>query len=158
AVATCCCAAWPARRAAVGGTVAGAARSAARPAPARMSRLAGPVTMALGGRLALHRGTGPAAVPVRSTVGAAAAGIGGLSGGLVFAASLVNLLASPRLYGLQWDAFVANVQDASMSAAAASVARDPRVAHWTGTYMAVPLQVNGVRVDAVTTGPGPDGP
>jgi hypothetical protein len=116
------------------------------------------VTVALGARLALHRGTGHTAVPVRTTVGAAAVGIAGLSTGLVFAASLVNLLASPRLYGLQWDAFVANAQSAPMSDAAASVARDPRVAHWTGTYMGVPIQVNGVRVDAGATGPGPDGP
>ena len=166
AVAVGCCAAWPARRAAVTGTAApyrgaargaGAARSATRGRPS-VAVLTRPVTMVLGGRLALHRGTGPTAVPVRTTVGAAAVGIAGLSAGLVFAASLVNLLASPRLYGLQWDAFVANVQNATMSAVAASVASDPRVAHWTGTYMAVPLQVNGVRVDAVTTGPGPDGP
>jgi hypothetical protein len=75
---------------------------------------------------------------------------------VVFAASLVNLLATPRLYGLQWDAFVANVQNASLSAAAASVARDPDIARWTGTYMTVPVQVNGVHVDAVTAGPGPD--
>jgi len=85
-------------------------------------------------------------------------GIAGLSAGIVFAASLVNLLATPRLYGLQWDAYVANLQNASMSAAAASVAGDPDIARWTGTYMGVPIQVNGVAVDAVTTGPGPDGP
>lgn len=112
--------------------------------------------MALGGRLALHRGAGPAAVPVRTTVGAAAVGIAGLSAGVVFAASLVNLLATPRLYGLRWDAFVANVQNASLSAAAASLARDPDIAHWSGTYMTVPVLINGVHVDAVTAGPGPD--
>jgi hypothetical protein len=160
AVATCCCAAWPARRAAVPGrataAVTGGTRAGVRPAAAiPLARL---VTVALGARLALHRGSGPTAVPVRTTVGAAAVGIAGLSAGLVFVASLVNLLATPRLYGLQWDALVANVQNASMSAAAASVASDPRVAHWTGTYMTVPLQVNGVRVDGVSTGPGPDGP
>lgn len=161
AVATCGCAAWPARRAALAGKApnrdpAGRPGAAGHPARA-VVRLARPVTVVLGGRLALQPGTGPTAVPVRTTVGAAAVGIAGLSAGVVFAASLVNLLATPRLYGLQWDAFVANVQNASMSTAAASVAHDPQVAHWTGTYMAVPIQVNGVRVDAVTTGPGPDG-
>lgn len=160
AVATCCCAAWPARRAAVPGRApaAGADGTRAGVRASAVVRLASPVSIALGARLALHRGTGPTAVPVRTTVGAAAVGIAGLSAGLVFVASLVNLLATPRLYGLQWDAFVANVQNASMSSAATSVASDQRVAHWTGTYMAVPLQVNGVRVDAVTAGPGPDGP
>lgn len=165
AAATCGCAAWPARRAAVtgtavpyrGATAPGATRAGTRATSSVAILLTRPVTLALGGRLALHRGTGPTAVPVRTTVGAAAVGIAGLSAGLVFAASLVNLLASPRLYGLQWDAFVANVQNASMSAAAAGVARDPGVAHWTGTYFGAPIQVNGVRVDAVTTGPGPDG-
>jgi hypothetical protein len=163
--ATCCCAAWPARRAARAATSAAsyrgpagipsASRRGARAVPAA-ARPARPVTMALGVRLALHRGTGPTAVPVRTTVGAAAVGIAGLSAAVVFAASLVNLLATPRLYGLQWDAFVANVQNASLSAAAASVARDPDIARWTGTYMTVPVQVNGVHVDAVTAGPGPD--
>jgi hypothetical protein len=163
--ATCCCAAWPARRAARAVTpaasyrgpagVPGASRRGARAAPVA-ARLARPVTVALGVRLALHRGAGPTAVPVRTTVGAAAVGIAGLSAAVVFAASLVNLLATPRLYGLQWDAFVANVQNASLSAAAASVARDPDIARWTGTYMTVPVQVNGVHVDAVTAGPGPD--
>jgi hypothetical protein len=95
-------------------------------------------------------------VPVGTTVGAAALGIAGLSAAVVFAASLASLLATPRLYGLQWDAFVANVRNASMSAAAASVARDPDVTRWTGSYMTVPIQVNGVGVDAVSTGPGPD--
>ena len=160
--ATCICAAWPARRAAVAGAaaryrpaaVSGAGRRG-RPAPAA-ARLAGPVTLALGGRLALQRGAGETAVPVRTTVGAAAVGIAGLSAAVVFAASLASLLATPRLYGLQWDAFVANVQNASMSAAAASIASDPDITRWTGSYMAVPVQVNGIRVDAVTTGPGPD--
>ena len=153
--ATCCCAAWPARRAALAGTAAapyrgpvagpGAARGGVRTAPVA-GRLARPVTLALGGRLALHRGTGQTAVPVGTTVGAAAVGIAGLSAGIVFAASLVNLLGTPRLYGLQWDAFVANPQNASMSAAAASVAGDPDIARWTGTYLGVPIQVNGVGV------------
>jgi FtsX-like permease family len=163
AAATCCCAAWPARRAALAGAAAyqgppavpGAGRRVARAVPA--ARLAGPVTLALGGRLALYHGSGETAVPGRTTVGAAAVGIAGLSAAVVFAASLASLLATPRLYGLQWDAFVANVQNASLSAAAASVARDPDVARWTGTYMTVPIQVNGVQVDAVTAGPGPDG-
>ena len=163
AAAAICCAAWPARRAALAGTeagrgpaaVPGSGRRGGRATPAA-ARLARPVTVALGGRLALHRGAGQTAVPVRTTVGAAAVGIAGLSAGVVFAASLVNLLATPRLYGLQWDAFVANVQNASLSAAADSVARDPDIARWTGTYMTVPLQVNGMHVDAVTTGPGPD--
>jgi hypothetical protein len=110
----------------------------------------------LGGRLALHRGTGTTAAPVRTTVGAAAVGIAGLSAGVVFAASLAHLLATPRLYGVQWDAYVANVQNASMTAAARSVAADRDVARWTGTYMSVPLQVNGVAVGGVTAGPGPD--
>ncbi len=139
------------------GAVTRAGRGSVRTAPVA-GRLARPVTLVLGGRLALHRGAGRTAVPVRTTVGAAAVGIAGLSAGVVFAASLVNLLATPRLYGLQWDAYVANLQNASMSAAAASVARDPDIARWTGTYMGVPVQVNGIGVDAVTTGPGPDGP
>jgi hypothetical protein len=50
-------------------------------------------------RLALHRGAGRTAVPVRSALASATVGVAGLCAAIVFAASLSHLLASPALYG-----------------------------------------------------------
>jgi hypothetical protein len=62
----------------------------------------------MGIRLALHRGAGRTAVPVRSAVASAAVGVAALSAAIVFAASLSHLLASPALYGVTWHAAVTN--------------------------------------------------
>jgi hypothetical protein len=92
------CAAWPGWRAAAERPLA----RRAQPTQQRrtvMSRLAaaGPVPLAMGIRLALHRGAGRTAVPVRSAVASAAVGVAALSAAIVFAASLSHLLASPAL-------------------------------------------------------------
>ena len=157
-VVTVCCAAWPARRAATA-----SARPAVSPArgPAGLAglvRSVRPVPAATGIRLALRRGAGPTAVPVASTITACVVGVIGLSAALVFTASLGYLLNTPRLYGVQWDALVSDLQfGTSLEPATHSIAADPQIAQWTGAYEPVPLQVNGVGVGAVTTGPGPNG-
>ncbi len=99
------CAIWPGWRAAAERPLA----TLAEPGQQRrtvISRLAaaGPVPLAMGIRLALHRGAGRTAVPVRSAVASAAVGVAALSAAIVFAASLSHLLASPALYGVTWDA------------------------------------------------------
>jgi FtsX-like permease family len=154
-----CCAAWPAWRAATA-----ALRQADAPPPPRAGRLAAlvagirPVPVATGIRLSLRRGSGRTAVPVASTVTASIVGVLGLSAALVFSASLGLLLGTPRLYGVNWDAMIAQLQFAtSLQSAQQAVAADPQVAAWTGSYAAVPLTINGVGVGGVTTGPGPDG-
>jgi FtsX-like permease family len=97
-------------------------------------------------------------VLVRSAIAAATVGVIGLSAALGFSASLGYLLATPRLYGVSWDALVTDEQFAtSMASAARSIAADPLVATWSGTYAGAPLTINGVAVGGVTTGPGPDG-
>jgi hypothetical protein len=74
------------------GSVASAVAGARFPPPA-----------VAGARMALQRGPGPSAVPVRATLVAAilAVGVGGAA--LTFAASLQHLLDTPRLYGQTWD-------------------------------------------------------
>src|SRR5262249_49545589 len=96
---TACCAAWPGWRATAEPPLSGLAGASARrrrgvPGPAA----AGPVPLAMGTRLALHRGSGRTAVPVRSAVASAAVGVAALSAAIVFAGSLSHLLASPALY------------------------------------------------------------
>ncbi|MGZ4432231.1 MAG: FtsX-like permease family protein [Trebonia sp.] len=63
-----------------------------------------------------------------------------------------------RLYGVAWDALVTNEKFGTSTAPAArSIAADPLIAAWSGTYDGAPLTVNGTPVGGVTTGPGPDG-
>lgn len=134
--ATVAVAGWPARRAAVG-TVPD------RPAvvtPYRGSALRAvtssvpSVAAATGIRLALQRGAGRTAVPVRSAVAATAVGVIGLSAALWFSASLGHLLATPRLYGVSWDALITDEEfTTSMTPAARSLAADPLVAEWSAT-------------------------
>jgi putative ABC transport system permease protein len=154
-------AAWPAWRAAqvpaAGLPVAGMCvnRTSRVLAVARSLRS---VPAATGIPLALQRGAGRTAVPVRSAVAAAAVGVVGLSAALGFSASLGYLLATPRMYGVSWDALITDEEfTSSMASAARSVAADPLVAAWSGTYAGAPLTINGVAVGGVTIGPGPDG-
>jgi ABC-type lipoprotein release transport system permease subunit len=162
-VAVTCCAAWPAWRA---GRYAGSSSPAAAGVPG-VSRASGvsvlargirSVPVATGIRLSLHRGAGRTAVPVASTITASVVGVIGLTVALVFSANLGSLLGTPRLYGTSWDALVTQLQFGdSLAPAVQAVRTDPQVAQWSGSYEPVPLQVNGLTVGGVTTGPGPDG-
>jgi len=165
-VATVGVAGWPAWRTARdrAAGVAGPAGTMAGMYPDRLSgvlavaRSVRSVPAATGIRLALQRGAGRTAVPVRSAIAATAVGVVGLSAALGFSASLGYLLATPRLYGVTWDALVTNdVFGTSTAPAARSIAADPQVAAWSGTYAGAPLTINGTAVGGVTTGPGPDG-
>ena len=158
-VATVGVAAWPVWRAAQVRAAAATGTAGRTPAAGMAAaRSLSSVPVAMGIRLALRRGTGRTAVPVTSAIAATAVGVIGLSAALGFSASLGYLLATPRLYGVSWDALVTNLDFTSSTAAAArSVAADPLVAGWSGTWAGAPLTINGLAVGAVTTGPGPDG-
>jgi putative ABC transport system permease protein len=153
-------------------TVAGASPSAWRMAatghaPDAVSVVrgrAGPLASLIGGsrsaarmmgvRLALHPGAGPTALPVRSTIGGAVVGVAALSAALVFSASLSHLLATPRLYGVAWDALVSSSNGAELTPVARIVARDPHVAAWSAGYSDGLLQVDGAAVGAIVMGQG----
>jgi hypothetical protein len=106
--------AWPTWRAASAAPAHPAPAGAAGPRKpqfsARLTAGIRSVTAMLGIRLALQPGAGRTTVPVRSTVASAVVGVAALTGALVFSASLGHLLATPRLYGVTWDAFVSNTQ------------------------------------------------
>jgi hypothetical protein len=170
-LATMAAAAWPAWRAAWGGRAraraaaagtasAGAAGRRASP-PARAPRLAATPTAGIssvaaliGLRLALQPGAGRTALPVRSTIASAVVGVAALTAAAVFSASLANLLATPRLYGVTWDAYVSNLESSGVSLAARSIAGDPAVAAWATGYSSVPLTIGGVSAGAVALLPG----
>jgi ABC-type lipoprotein release transport system permease subunit len=157
--------AWPTWRAASAGP---AVDGLGRPGPASGGRR-GPqflapltsgmssVTAMLGIRLALQPGAGRTAVPVRSTVASAVVGVAALTGALVFSASLGHLLATPRLYGVTWDAYVSNAQQGGVEGAIRGLADRPGVAAWSAGYSGVPLTVKGVRADGIAMQPGHHG-
>ena len=158
--------AWPTWRAAGAGP---AMDGLGRPAPAspggrrRPQFLAtltsgiGSVTAMLGIRLALQPGAGRTAVPVRSTVASAVVGVAALTGALVFSASLGHLLATPRLYGVTWDAYISNTQQHGVEAAIRGLTGRPGVTAWSAGYSGVPLTVQGVPADAIAMLPGHHG-
>jgi putative ABC transport system permease protein len=60
----------------------------------------------IGVSMALERGRGPAAAPVRSALAGAALAVAGVTAVVVFGASLDHLLATPAAQGRSWDAGV----------------------------------------------------
>jgi hypothetical protein len=155
---TAACAAWPTWRA------TGARSPRAAPGPtARRPQLAAlvsasvrPVTALIGVQLALQAGTGRTAVPVRSTIASAVVGITALTGALLFSASLGHLLATPRLYGVTWNAYVSSVTEGAMGPAVRIADRDPSVAGSSLGDSGAPLYVGGIRADAIAMLPGRD--
>lgn len=87
----------------------GVRRGSGQPEPAAPSRLtralaslgAAP-TAAIGTRMAFKPGRGHHAVPVRSALTGTATAVAALVAALVFGASLVRLVDTPRLYGQDW--------------------------------------------------------
>jgi hypothetical protein len=178
-LATMAGAAWPTWRAAragrarAGAAAAGmangmagtaAAGSWAARAPSRSPRLAlaatagiSSVAAVIGLRLALQPGAGRTALPVRSTIASAVVGVAALTAALVFSASLGNLLATPRLYGVTWDAYVSNLSDGGVNDAARSAAADPAVAAWAEGSSGFPLSIGGVGVGGIALLPGHHG-
>jgi hypothetical protein len=60
-------------------------------------------TMLNGVRMAVQSGRGERAIPVRSALLGAVAGVAGITAAIVFATSLTHLVATPRQYGWTWD-------------------------------------------------------
>ena len=139
--------AWPTWRAAGAAPAHPAPASAAGPRKpqfsARLTARIRSVTAMLGIRLALQPGAGRTAVPVRSTVTSAVVGVAALTGALVFSASLGHLLATPRLYGVTWSAYVSNTQQGGIAGAVPGLARRPSVTAWSAGYSGFPLSIRG---------------
>jgi ABC-type lipoprotein release transport system permease subunit len=145
------CAAWPGWRATeqpVAG-LAGPSRQQRRSGVVSRLAAAGPVPLAMGVRLALHRGAGRTAVPVRSAVASAAVGVAALSAAVVFAASLSHLLASPVLYGVTWDAAVTNNSGTGAGPMVAPVKRDRQVTAWATFSAGLPLRAGRTEFEAI---------
>ena len=109
----------------------------------------------LGVRLALQPGAGRTAVPVRSTVASAVVGVAALTGALVFSASLGNLLATPRLYGVTWDAYVSSTEGAGSGGPQAD--RPSRGHRVVARRLGCPAVRPGHPADAIAMLPGHHG-
>ncbi len=146
-------AAWPAWRAAGANaglqpsTVVGQGRPSA--VAEALSRAAAPVPVTTGVRLALEPGRGRTAVPVRSTVTGAVIGIVALATALSFSASLDHLLATPRLYGVNWDGHVLALGGNNVAPALPAVTQDVDVADASSGYSGFPMVIGTVRVDGM---------
>ena len=122
-----------------------------------LARGIGSAPQMIGVRLALQPGAGRTALPVRSTIAGAVIGVAALSAAMVFSASLSQLLATPRLYGVTWDANIGTTNGAELTPVTRIVAHNPDVAAWSVGYSNGPLQVNGISVGgiAMSRGRGP---
>jgi len=151
-------AAVPAWRAAgAGASSATAPRQSGARLADRLARAGLPVSAVAGLRLALERGRGRSAVPVRGAVAACALGAVTVAGALSFSASLSHLLDTPRLYGWNWDAMVSNTVFADR--AARTIASRPWVAATSaGTMADIGVdgdRAAGIAMDSAKGGLGP---
>ena len=100
-----------------------------------------------GVRLALERGRGRTAVPVRSTITIVTLGIAAIVAALTISSSIAYLLDTPVLYGKTWDKVV-NFRDGRPfdEQAANAVAEQPEVEAFALADAGAPFTVDGRRV------------
>ncbi len=111
--------------------------------------------------MAFEPGRGRTAVPVRTALAGTAVAVGAVAAALVFAASLLGLVATPARYGQNWDAKLdAGYADIPASYGARLLAGVPGVAGYAAGNNGE-LSVNGVSVPAIgvdqVRGEGPAG-
>jgi MacB-like periplasmic core domain/FtsX-like permease family len=110
-----------------------------------------PPSSVAGVRLALEPGRGRSAVPVRSSIAGVTVGLAALIAAMTFGTSLDHLLHTPRLYGVTWDLDLVGefgTREAERRILPV-VQRDPRVAGAAAGGISVPMEVDGLRADAV---------
>jgi ABC-type lipoprotein release transport system permease subunit len=129
--------------------------SAERPSAvaAAAERVGLPVSGVAGVRMALERGRGRTAVPVRTAVGGVVVGVAALAAALTFGASLSHLLDTPRLYGLTWNLQLGTSQDFPSRQFKADLIRvaksDPRIAAFGLGTSGLGMSVDRLSVDGI---------
>jgi ABC-type lipoprotein release transport system permease subunit len=110
-----------------------------------------PASGAAGVRMALERGRGRTAVPVRTAVAGVTIGIAALTAALTFGASLDHLLGTPRLYGVTWNVQAyANLdfnKPKNQQDLIRAVHGIPGIAAWGVGTLGLGLTVDGVPAD-----------
>jgi ABC-type antimicrobial peptide transport system permease subunit len=137
----------------------GVRRGFGAPEPAASSRLAATLarlgavpTAAIGAWMAFEPGQGRRAVPVRSALTGTAIAVASLVAALVFGASLVRLVDTPRLYGQDWtlglSAGFGSVSASGPSGADTVLSRVPGLAAYAGGNSGQ-ISVDGQQVAAI---------
>ena len=109
-----------------------------------------------GARLALEPGHGRTAVPVRWVLAGTSLAITALVSALCFASSLDTLVATPRLYGWDWDATLLDTGGygvIDVESFADLVDDDPRVDGWAPVYFGAD-DIDGHNVPLIGLEPG----
>jgi hypothetical protein len=92
-----------------------------------VARTGAPPSVLVGARHALERGRGRSSVPVASALTGTVVAVAALVATAIFGASTSYLLATPRLYGVNWQVSLSNFTGTQASVVAARLAHDPKV-------------------------------
>jgi len=110
---------WPAWRLSRWGTAGDQSMAGLRALPSRavvrLARAGAPASTVAGVRMALEPGRGRTAVPTRAALVGTTLSLAALVSAFTFGSSLNWLLATPRLYGWDWDAIVGSPFDEDTS-------------------------------------------
>lgn len=156
--------AWPAWRAARAQVTAGAGPAAARPffASRLIEGRAIPLSIGIGARMALDPGRGQGSLPVRTSIAGVTLGVATLVAALIFGASLGHLLATPALYGQNWDAVLTTYDEVITTDGLPVLEDDARVAGLAvgdlasgSRFVVEGRRVDGLVFDSVKGGIGP---
>jgi hypothetical protein len=128
---------------------AGRLRDASVPASAarvvgRLAWLGAPPPVLAGVRMALEPGRGRTAVPVRSALAGAVAGVAGLVAALTFGAALGWVVTEPAAYGLTWDASVVGPSDSGGLEREVSALADNDDVRAVAALSVLPIRLEGV--------------
>jgi ABC-type lipoprotein release transport system permease subunit len=106
-----------------------------------------------GVRMAVETGSGPTAMPVRSTTTGLAIAVGALTVAIVFGSSLHHLLETPRLFGFTWDVSGGNPFGPDLSRFVEPLNASPAVgAYFSGTTILRANIIGSRRTDAPVWG------
>jgi hypothetical protein len=114
------------------------------------ARAGAPPTLSSGLRMALTRGSGLSAVPVRSALLGAVLGVAGVTAVLVFAANVTRVVETPQRSGVAWDFMIQDGSTAPCGPDDTGVSRVPGVEAIAELCYGTPLQVDGHPIAAMT--------
>ncbi|MGZ4139716.1 MAG: FtsX-like permease family protein [Actinomycetota bacterium] len=109
-----------------------------------------PPTAVAGARLALERGRGRTAVPVRSTIVIVTLGVAAMVAAFTVSSSISHLLDTPRLYGKTWDKVI-NFRDGSPLSedVVRALAAQPEIDAIALADSGAPFTIDGRRVGGI---------
>jgi ABC-type lipoprotein release transport system permease subunit len=112
----------------------------------RLAWLGAPPPVVAGVRMALDPGRGSAAVPVRSAVAGAVAGVAGLVAALTFGAALGWVVTEPAAYGLRWDSSVVGPSDSGELESEVSTLAENDDVQAVAALGVLPIRLEGVPI------------